>query len=505
MVDISRKIDQIMQLVEDGAYFTINRPRQFGKTTTLSLLAKTLNASDTYLALKISFEGVGDAMFASEESFCPALLHVLSQNVMFTNPKLANYFDQEAEHLQTFRELSRWISRYIAHTQKQVILLIDEVDKSSNSQIFLSFLGMLREKYLKRNEGEDYSFQSVILAGVHDIKTLKMNIRPDADRKLNSPWNIAVDFVVDLSFQPDDIATMLRDYQQDKQVDMDVPAIADKLYYYTSGYPYLVSKLCKFIDEVIAPNRNTPHWSVHDVNEAFALIVRDSYTTTLFDSVIKNLENDPELYDIVFQIVMNGKRVAFTIANPVIHRAHLYGILTDSAGQCALHNRIYEQRIYAYILSKVILAEKGGSIPSSECFTETGLNMSVILQKFQTFMRKQYSQKDEKFLERKGRLLFLAFLKPMINGKGFEFKEPAVAEERRMDVVITYGRQRYVIELKIWRGPQYHQEGLRQLSDYLNIYGLRQGYLLIYDFNANKTYKQEQIMFQDKQIFAVWV
>lgn len=102
-------------------------------------------------------------------------------------------------------------------------------------------------------------------------------------------------------------------------------------------------------------------------------------------------------------------------------------------------------------------------------------------------------------------MLFLAFLKPIINGKGFEFKEPNVAEERRMDVVITYQHYRYVIELKRWSGPKAHQTGLKQLSDYLDMYSLKQGYLLIYDFNRNKEYKQEQISFQDKTIFAVWV
>jgi len=43
------------------------------------------------------------------------------------------------------------------------------------------------------------------------------------------------------------------------------------------------------------------------------------------------------------------------------------------------------------------------------------------------------------------------------------------------------------------------------LSDYLDIYGLTEGYLLIYDFNKGKTYKEEQIEFHGKQIFAVWV
>ncbi len=159
----------------------------------------------------------------------------------------------------------------------------------------------------------------MILAGVHDVKTLKLRIRPNAGQhpfdiaqdRLNSPWNIAIDFTVDLSFQPGEIATILREYQHDKQIDMDVPAVASKLYYYTSGYPYLVSKLCKFIDEAIVPERHDSRWSVGDVEAVFRLLTKESYTTTLFESLVKNLENDPELYDMVFQIVMNGKDGCF--------------------------------------------------------------------------------------------------------------------------------------------------------------------------------------------------
>ncbi|MCP4403742.1 MAG: AAA family ATPase, partial [bacterium] len=276
MVDISSKIVNIITLIDKGKYFSINRPRQFGKTTTLSLLFKTLNQLDDYLTFKISFEGVGDAMFADEQAFCPALLRRIGQSFMVTNPELSEFFMAESKQVHNFEDLSQWISRYVMQLGKHVVLMIDEVDKSSDNQIFLHFLGMLREKYLKRNEGEDYTFQSVILAGVHDIKTLKLKIRPDAEQKYNSPWNIAVDFNVDLSFCQDDIATMLQDYGQDKQISMNMPAIAEKLYYYTSGYPYLVSKLCKFIDEAIVPARNNPNWSVDDVDEAFNRIVDDS-------------------------------------------------------------------------------------------------------------------------------------------------------------------------------------------------------------------------------------
>ena len=40
MIPPDRKIGQIMRMVEKGEYFTINRPRQYGKTTTLQHLPR---------------------------------------------------------------------------------------------------------------------------------------------------------------------------------------------------------------------------------------------------------------------------------------------------------------------------------------------------------------------------------------------------------------------------------------------------------------------------------
>ncbi len=268
-----------------------------------------------------------------------------------------------------------------------------------------------------------------------------------------------------------------------------------------------MSKLCKFIDEQIVTQREDQNWMIEDVDDAFNMIVDEGYTTTLFDSLIKNLENDRELYDTVFQIIINGTPHTFTIADPVIHKGHLYGLFAESNGQCVIHNRIYEQRMYAYMMSKLMRTKYGhlNSRAGLEYFHDDRLDVKLILHKFQTFMKEHYSNRDADFLEREGRLLFLAFLRPILNGKGFEFKEPNVADERRMDLVITYKTTRSVLELKIWRGPKAHQEGLKQLSDYLDTYSLKEGYLLIYDFNKHKEYKQEEITFQDKHIFAVWV
>lgn len=68
-------------------------------------------------------------------------------------------------------------------------------------------------------------------------------------------------------------------------------------------------------------------------------------------------------------------------------------------------------------------------------------------------------------------------------------------------------RQKYVIELKNWRGDKKHQQGLRQLVDYLERIGHGQGGLTIFEFTqkGQKSWKQERIQVEGKKIFAVWV
>jgi predicted AAA+ superfamily ATPase len=51
MADVSKKLDQTLKMVSAGEYFIINRPRQYGKTTTLYSLADSLEKSEITLFL----------------------------------------------------------------------------------------------------------------------------------------------------------------------------------------------------------------------------------------------------------------------------------------------------------------------------------------------------------------------------------------------------------------------------------------------------------------------
>jgi hypothetical protein len=337
---------------------------------------------------------------------------------------------------------------------------------------------------------------------VHDVKNLKLKLRADEERKFNSPWNIAVDFKIDMSLHPENIEPMLIEYCTEHGFSFDTKTFSDKLYYYTHGYPFLVSKLCKIIDEELMEDSKRP-WTSTDLEKAVRILVRER--NTLFDDLIKNLEHYHDLYAIVYRIVIVGDDELFSPHDPIIELGMLYGILRQTDEHFYIDNFIFEQVIYDYMLSKKRRLDDMHDDRYRTRFMQddNSLDMKLVLRRFQQFMKEQYSSKDADFLERNGRLLFLAFVKPIINGSGYDFKEPQISEERRLDIVITFNQFRYVVELKIWRGEKAHERGLKQLHGYLENLGLNEGYLLIFDTSANKVYTEEQISVDGKEIFVV--
>lgn len=504
MMDIQWKLDEILELIEYGEYFTINRPRQYGKSTILYFISEKLSQSAEYLPIALNFQGIDEKWHKSDEMFARMFIQELATFFEFSHPKIASFIQGEETQIVDMNSLSKFVTRLVKITNKKLVLLIDEVDASSNYEPFLSFLGMLRTKFLARTKLHHSTFHSIILAGVHDVKSLKYKLRNQSDTQYNSPWNIAVDFKVDMSFNPREIAPMLVEYSQAESVDLDISSIADHLHYHTSGYPFLVSRLCKIIAEDIIPQKDEKTWTLDDVEKSVQILLQENNTN--FDSLIKNLENHQDLYDLVFRIVIDGASIGFNQYNPVIYKGILYGIFKRN-GKIRIHNRIYEQLIYDYMASKVEvnLQVDDYNFENQFYLPNNQLDVEKILIKFQQFMREQYSEKDQAFLEREWRLIFLAFIKPIINGNGHDFKEPQISAEKRLDIVITFFQHKYIVELKRWNGEKLHQEGLDQLTDYLKRQTQDKGYLVIFEYRTPKTWRAETIQHQGKEIFGVWV
>jgi hypothetical protein len=482
MVDTSRKLEQIEEYIADGSYFTINRARQFGKTTTLNSLFRLL--SGRYFMIKISFEGLGEEDYRDGAIFISEFQKILAEKLKSVSSDLANFWTSP---VLSFGDLSRKISEFCKLVDKPVVLMIDEVDKSQNNQLFLDLLGMLRNLYLERSESGDMksTFLSVILAGVYDVKNLKLKLRPDEERKYNSPWNIAADFNVDMTFRPDEIITMLNEYEADYQTGMDKEFISNEIYKYTSGYPFLVSKICELIDR-----RFDRDWSERGIQMAVKTIVEGENTLT--DDISKNLENNNELRDLMYALSVNGATFPYSMIDPIMRLAAMFSYVKKVEGTARIHNLIFEECIHLYfVMDYQRKASKETNVIKSDYILNGKLNMPYVIERFQSLIRNEYRKMDNEFLERQGRLLFLCFLKPIVNGTGFYYVEPETRDGGRMDLVVSFAGEEFVIELKIWRGEKYEIEGKVQLAEYLKTRGLDEGYLVTFSFLKNKTVQEE--------------
>lgn len=58
MVNIQKSLEEIKKMVDRGEYFTINRARQYGKTTTLMALAEYLKKD--YVVISLDFQKIGN-------------------------------------------------------------------------------------------------------------------------------------------------------------------------------------------------------------------------------------------------------------------------------------------------------------------------------------------------------------------------------------------------------------------------------------------------------------
>lgn len=279
MVDLSERIEEIRKLVDEGKYFTVNRARQYGKTTTLTALRSEL--SKEYDVVFIDFQSIGKSGYSTEEKFVQEFCRLLWNRRELDNVDMDCIIDvlekwkDSDEPKARLGELFDSLMKWCKNSVRDIVLIIYEVDTATNNQVFLDFLAQLRDKYISRDRDGIRTFQSVILAGVTDVKHLKTKIRGEEDSKENSLWNIAADFTIDMSLSEDGIKGMLEEYETDHHTGMDIGKMARFIREYTNGYPFLVSRICELLDTEVGKKIENAHdrWTRDGIDEAVKMIL----------------------------------------------------------------------------------------------------------------------------------------------------------------------------------------------------------------------------------------
>jgi len=491
MIDITDRLRQIRELVDQGCYFTIEKPWQYGKTTTLIALADFLK--DDYAVISLDFQMIGTGEFQDESAFSVALAEYIL-GIIEGDEHLAEALDLEV--LNSLREESKDFGRFAlmdiffilsdlcAKAKKPIVLIVDEVDSSPCNQVFHGFLAQLRSYYLKRSKMP--TFQSVILAGVADVKNRPIATPSGSEPGETIPWNIASDFLVDMSFNEADISGMLKEYEDDYHTGMDIALISKLIHDATSGYPYFVSRLCKMIDERLAGTEKFPSradaWTKQGCLEAERMLVQSGDSP--LGPGLSELLNHPELKKLLIAILFGGIECSYGFSNHAMGIAASYGLMENDHGRIVVSNRIYESMLYRMLMFEDSLENRvyASAAADKDLFCKCGhLGMRLMLERFpEAYASHTGSSEDD------CRKLFMLFILPIITGKGYWHVNPETRNMKRLDIIVNVGDEEFVIMLKMPHGHEepMDAEGLKAV--FSDCYRLQKGYMVVFGFNKEK-------------------
>lgn len=120
------------------------------------------------------------------------------------------------------------------------------------------------------------------------------------------------------------------------------------------------------------------------------------------------------------------------------------------------------------------------------------LDVPKLLTGFVQFYRENSEMWLERFAYKEAgpHLLLLAFLQRIINGGGKIHREYALGR-KRVDLLINWKTQRFVIELKVKRQESDLVKGLEQTSEYMDVSGATEGYLVVFDRDIKKSWDEK--------------
>ncbi len=124
MVDQARCIEKLQNMIGEGQYLSLNRGRQYGKTTLLYLLERALK--DKYRIIAISFEAADD-IFESAALFSKGLLRKFKEGLEILGDAgpLCEVCEREIEGGLYWDGLQGRIRELCTVSDKPIVLIVD--------------------------------------------------------------------------------------------------------------------------------------------------------------------------------------------------------------------------------------------------------------------------------------------------------------------------------------------------------------------------------------------
>jgi len=473
-------IQEGLAKVKEGKYFTIFAPRQSGKTTFFLELLREIARHEEWPYLPIwitleSFRHAGSDFFA-------ALKERLRDKTSDPNVRaiIENYLLEKMLH---FDSLMRKIHR---DTQRKVVLVIDEFDGIPDDRIS-EIMHVFRSMY---HEREVHSLHSLALVGVRNISGVVLDYA--------SPFNIADEIEVPY-FTKTEVEELIGQYERESGQAFQKKVVS-RIYENTLGQPGLVNVLCKELVERCCTNRGQA------VDLAGLRRALDYFLTERIDRNISNIVSKAQGHkDFMIKVLFGEAPIPFLIYDEQMKFLYSHGVIAkDPTGNVDVAIPLYKNALITAFHPRINGETKHYTSPSErfeEFYSATGLDIDKIIRHYIHYVqRRGFRAFDtENLKESACHYSFDAFINFFIERLGGKTFMEVPSGRGRIDTLIVYQDNAYVIEVKIWSDVFYYQKGKRQLAAYAKSEGLPEGFYVVF----SSQHQESDTLFEQEEIDGV--
>jgi hypothetical protein len=481
MLPPERRLGRVMELIDDGKYFTLHAGRQTGKTTSAQWLADHYNEGERCRALWVDIENAGrqpDPALAFR-----TLLNDLDHAVRRDLPTLGVppsrvelLDDPESAVLGYLRDLS-------ARCPLPFVLLIDEADCLVGPAM-VSFLTQLRQGYLDRHKAPfPHSLALIGLRTVRDYVLGEEDRVPLRWLGTASPFNVSAEAQSLGPFTSEEVVELLAQHTA-VTGQRSEPEAAARIFELSQGQPWLANALADRIVERDLRDRSVAVTVAHvDAAKEEIIVARRTH----IDSLMARLR-EPRVRRII-DPMLAGERPEDALLDDDLAYVVGLGLATVRNGLLQIANPIYREvipRTLTYAQQVTI------PLPAAPFVRPDGtLDLATLLASWQTFWREDGHLAAEGFGYRESgpHLMLMAFLQRIVNGGGRIDREYGLGR-RALDLVIEWRGTRHAIEVKLRRDTETEERALAQVVRYLDGLGLDEGWLVMFDLRSKQPWEK---------------
>ena len=473
MVPTGPRFPTLRALVERKAYFVVHAPRQVGKTTALTNLARDLTAEGTYAAALVSVE-VGAPASHDPEAAELAILDAWRRKLMAQLP--SELHPPPWPDGPSLSRIGAGLGAWARVCPRPLVLFIDEID-ALQDQTLLSVLRQLRDGFSDRPESFPWSLG---LCGMRDVRDYKVASGGSNKLGTSSPFNIKDESLTLADFTEAEVHGLYTQHTSDTGQVFTPEALA-RAFELTRGQPWLVNALARQVVDVLVTDRSQPI-GAGDFDAAKEILIERQ--DTHLDSLAERLRE--ERVRGILEPMLAGEVPGDLAPDDIRFVCDLGLVRRGRQGGLEIANPIYRE-IIPFSLSTTARAFLPAIQPT--WLRPNGrLDTTKLLEAFLDFWRQHGEPmlRSAPYHEIAPHLVMMAFLHRVANGGGTLERDYAIGMGR-MDVCLRYGPDVLAIELKVWRQKRKDPlvQGLAQLDAYLAGLGHANanltGWLVIFD------------------------